>query len=94
MLFDKDKQELVYATPSYTDTEISVLVDLCKSKNWRLVLICPLCKEYPPQIDNAFSVLGDDLLIYEIAMGMRVVLNSRARKYTQYHKNSKLYEKN
>jgi hypothetical protein len=94
MEFDKSKRELVYPTPSYKDPEISKLVNICKEKDWRLVLICPLCKEYPPEIDLAFAILGNNLLIYEIAMGMRVVLNSRARKYTEYHKNSSLYEKN
>jgi len=33
-------------------------------------------------------------LVYEITMGMGVVLEARAKKYIESHPNSKLYEKN
>ena len=94
MKFDKTKSEIVYHTPSFRDGWITVIAEECKSNNQRMVLIIPTCKKYSYQINKSFSILGNDLLIYEMTMGMGVVLESRAKKYVEYHKNSKLYEKN
>lgn len=94
MKFDKNKKEIVYHTSSFRDGWISVIADECKSNNQRMVLIIPTCKKYSYQINKAFSLLGDDLLVYEITMGMGIVLEARAKKYVEYHTNSKLYEKN
>jgi hypothetical protein len=94
MQFDKEKFELVYCTPNTKDGELKTLSTLCVEKGWRLVLIIPTCQKYSSQIVECFSILGDDLLIYEMAMGMGVVLESRAKKYVEYNKNSTLYDRN
>jgi len=94
MQFNKDKFELVYATSDYKDGELIPLAIYCSKQKWRLVLIMPTRKKYSFEINKCFSILGDALLLYEITMGMGVVLESRARKYVEYHTNSKLYEKN
>jgi hypothetical protein len=57
-----------------------------------MVLIIPTIKKYPFEIKECFRILGDDLLIYEMNMGMGIVLASRARKYIEYVKTAELYE--
>jgi hypothetical protein len=94
MKFDKTKNEIVHHTSSFKDEHIIVAAEICKLKQNRLVLIVPTCKRYSFHILRAFELLGDDLLVYEITMGMGVVLESRAKKYIESHPNSKLYEKN
>lgn len=94
MQFNNNKFELVYCTPNTKDGELKKLSNLCVNKKWRLVLIIPTCQNYSSEIIECFSLLGDDLLIYEMAMGMGVVLESRARKYVEYNKNSTLYDRN
>ncbi len=94
MQFNKDKAELVYHTSSFKDEHIIVCAEICKIKKIRMVLIVPTCKRYSFHILRAFELLGDDLLVYEITMGMGVVLEARAKKYVEYNENSKLYEKN
>lgn len=94
MRFDKSKKELVYHTTNHRDGKLIELATLCSKKNHRLVLIIPTIKKYTLEINECFRILGDDLLIYEITMGMGVVLASRAKKYVEYVKNSKLYEQN
>ena len=89
--FDTEKGELVYYTTKHGDGEFIGLATLCLQTNRRLVLIIPTTKEYTRQIHDCFRILGDDLLVYEISMGTRVVLASRARKYVEYIKNAELH---
>jgi len=89
--FDTEKGELVYYTTKHGDGELIGLATLCLQTNRRLVLIIPTTKEYTRQINDCFRILGDDLLVYEISMGTRVVLASRARKYVEYIKNAELH---
>ena len=89
--FDTEKGELVYYTTKHGDGELIGLATLCLQTNRRLVLIIPTTKEYTREINECFRILGDDLLVYEISMGMRVVLASRARKYVEYIKNAELH---
>ena len=86
-----DKFELVYHSTDYNDGEFLRLAIICANNNWRLVLILPTCQKYSQSINECFFILGDDLLIYEIDMGMGNVLKARAEKYVQYYKNSKLW---
>lgn len=92
--FDKDKKELVFPTTKYKDSKIVDIAELCQKENKRLVLIIPTIKSYSPEINKCFDILGDDLLIYEMAMGMKVVLVSRAKKYIEYINTAELYEEN
>ena len=89
--FDTEKGELVYYTTKHGDGELIGLATLCLQTNRRLVLIIPTTKEYTREINECFRILGDDLLVYEISMGTRVVLASRARKYVEYIKNAELH---
>lgn len=94
MKFDYSKRELVYYTTDWNDSEFQRISIICKTNNWRFVLIITTIKKYPYEINEIFKLLGDDFLIYEISMGMGVVLKSRANKYVEYIKKSELYEKN
>jgi hypothetical protein len=89
---DLNKSELVYWSTDYNDGEFKTLSIHCIQNNLRLVLILPLCQQYTPTINDCFNILGDDLLIYEIGMGMGNTLKARADSYVAYHKNSSLYE--
>mgnify|MGYP001095737734 FL=1 len=92
MQFNKSKKELVYTTTNHRDSKLIELATLCSDTNRRLVLITPTIKKYPLEINECFRILGDDLLIYEMNMGMGTVLASRARKYVQYIETAELYE--
>lgn len=92
MHFDNTKKELVYHTTNHKDGKLIELANLCFSTNSRMVLIIPTIKKYPFEIKECFRILGDDLLIYEMNMGMGIVLASRARKYVEYVKTAELYE--
>jgi hypothetical protein len=87
-----NKKELVYWSTDYNDGEFKTLSIFCMENNLRLVLILPLCQQYTPIINDCFNILGDDLLIYEIGMGMGNTLKARADSYVAYHKQSSLYE--
>jgi hypothetical protein len=58
-----------------------------------MVLIIPerSTKPYEPPVLACFDLLGDNLLVYEINMGMATNLRKRAHKYAEYHANSTLY---
>jgi hypothetical protein len=92
MHFDKSKKELVYHTTNHRDGKLIELATLCSDTNRRLVLITPTIKKYPLEINECFRILGDNLLIYEMNMGMGTVLASRARKYVEYIETAELYE--
>ena len=92
MHFHRDKKELVYHTVNHKDGKLIELATLCLSTDSRMVLIIPTIKKYPFEIKECFRILGDDLLIYEMNMGMGIVLASRARKYIEYVKTAELYE--
>lgn len=92
MHFDNTKKELVYHTTNHKDGKLIELANLCFSTNSRMILIIPTIKKYPFEIKECFRILGDDLLIYEMNMGMGVVLASRAKKYVEYVKTAELYE--
>ena len=92
MIFDKSKKELVYHTTNHRDGKLIELASLCSDTNRRLVLIIPTIKKYSFEINECLRILGDDLLIYEMNMGMGTVLASRARKYVQYIETAELYE--
>lgn len=84
MKFDKSKKELVYYTTNYKDNKLVALANYCSIMNYRLVLILPTTKKYSYEVNECLSILNNDLLIYEISMGMKTVLASRARKYVEY----------
>jgi len=90
--FDKKKKELVYHSTNFRDAKFIELARLCKETDRRLVLILPTTKKYSAEINQCFEILNDDLLIYEISMGLGVVLESRARKYVEYIETAELYE--
>jgi hypothetical protein len=92
--FDDSKQELVYYTVDHTDSKLLELAVQCQSENARLVLIIPTIKSYTKEITDCYRFLGDDLLIYEINLGMRNNLRARANKYIEYHTNSRLLNEN
>jgi len=56
------------------------------------VVIIPEQNKYGNSLTEAQDILSDDIWIYEVAMGMKVVLRSRAKKYVEYHSDSILYE--
>jgi len=89
--FDDSKQELVYYTVDHTDSKLNGLAVQCQSENARLVLIIPTIKSYTKEINDCYKILKDDLLIYELNLGMRNNLRARANKYVEYRKHSKLY---
>lgn len=92
MDFDKNKFELVYCTTDFKDSAFEIISNICKINNWRFVLIIPTTKKYSTEINKVFSILGNDFLIYEMSMGMGIVLKSRAEKYVKYIENSELYD--
>ncbi len=87
-----NKKELVYCSTDYNNEKFKTLSIFCMEKDLRLVLILPTCQQYSPTINDCFNILGDDLLIYEIGMGMGSNLKATAQRYVAYHKNSSLYE--
>lgn len=92
MNFDLNKKEIVYHTTNHRDSRLEELATLCSNTNRRMVLIIPTIQKYPIEIQECFEKLGNDLLIYEINMGMGNVLKSRAEKYVQYVDSAELYE--
>jgi presenilin-like A22 family membrane protease len=92
MHFNSSKKELVYHTTNHRDGKLIELATLCIETNARLVLIIPTIKKYTFEIKECFRILGDDFLIYEMNMGMGIVLASRARKYVEYIETAELYE--
>jgi len=66
--FNKLKKELVYYTTNHKDIKLIKLATVCSETHCRLVLIIPTIKKYPPEINECFSILGDDMLIYEMNM--------------------------
>ena len=56
------------------------------------VVMIPEQNEYPLILRKAQDLLLDDIWIYEIAMGMRVVLRSRARKYCILNRDAVIME--
>lgn len=94
--FDDKKQELVYWTTSQKDSEIINFCSHAYQQNKRAVLIIPekSSKKFSIEILSCFDKLNENLLIYEINMGMSNNLRKRANKYVEYHPNSELYNKN
>lgn len=92
MQFDLNKKEIVYHTTDHRDSKLEELASVCSNTNSRMVLIIPMIQKYPIEIQECFEKLGNDLLIYEINMGMGNVLKSRAEKYVQYVDSAELYE--
>lgn len=63
----------------------------CAEQNKVLVLIVPCRKKLSETIGGAYLTLGDRLWLYEVSMGMQVVLDARAKDYLKNYKNSELY---
>lgn len=68
MHFNKLKKELVYYTTNHKDIKLIKLANICSETHCRLVLIIPTIKKYPSEINECFSILGDDMIIYEMNM--------------------------
>ena len=75
----KKTKKIVYYGMS-EDACIEDVADFCMENNKIFVVMIPKQNEYPLVLRKAQDLLLDDIWIYEIAMGMRVVLRSRARK--------------
>lgn len=93
--FDNEKLETVYWTTSQKDPEIVQFCTQAYEQGKRAVLIIPekSSKKFSVEILGCFDKLGENLLIYEINMGMSNNLRKRAKKYVEYHPNSELYGK-
>ena len=76
----KDFNKIVYYGLS-NDKCIEKIARYCKKFNKILVAIVAEEKEYSQPLKIAQNILSDDIWIYEVAMGLRVVLKSRADKY-------------
>ena len=87
MLADK----IVY-TGFSDDEELIPLAEYCEENSKILVVLTPVVNEYKQPLIDAMGILQDDIWIYEIAMGMKVVLKSRARKYLECNSDAVLYE--
>lgn len=93
--FDDKKKELVYWTTSQKDPEIISFCNQAHEENKRAVLLIPekSSKKFSVEILGCFDKLDENLLVYEINMGMSNNLRKRANKYVEYHPNSELYVK-
>lgn len=90
---DFNRVHIVHYSTKYDWNELETICNKCKENNWILVLMIPVFDfKYPTAINNCFNALVDDLLLYEIEVGMTVTLKSRARIYTEKYKNSKLWQ--
>jgi len=76
----KDFNKIVYYGLS-SDECIEKIATYCKECDKKLVAIVAEENEYSQPLKNAQDILLDDIWIYEVAMGLRVVLKSRADKY-------------
>tara|TARA_B100000287_G_scaffold113666_1_gene105818 strand:- start:991 stop:1290 length:300 start_codon:yes stop_codon:yes gene_type:complete len=74
------------------DKCIKDIAKYCSENNKILVVLIPEQNKYGNSLTEAQDILSDDIWIYEVAMGMKVVLRSRAKKYVEYHSDSILYE--
>lgn len=87
-----NKKEIVYYTNTYDTAELDKISIYCKENAYRMVLLIPVHdKDYPIAIKNCFSMLGDDLLLYELEMGLTKVLKKAAERYIEQYKDSVLW---
>jgi len=74
------------------DKELIPLAKYCEENSKILVMMTPVVNEYKQPLKDCMGILQDDIWIYEIAMGMKVVLKSRAKKYLECNTDAVLYE--
>tara|TARA_B100000287_G_scaffold390266_1_gene400992 strand:+ start:163 stop:462 length:300 start_codon:yes stop_codon:yes gene_type:complete len=87
----KKYKKIVYYGLSDDDC-IEDIANFCMENNKIFVVMIPEQNEYPLILRKAQDLLLDDIWIYEIAMGMRVVLRSRARKYCILNRDAVIME--
>ena len=85
-----DAKKVVYYGFS-DDIYLIELAEECKRKEEVLVVITPVVKEYKQPLLDVMEILKEDIWIYEIQMGMKVVLKSRANKFCEMDKSARLY---
>ena len=76
----KSVDKIVYCGFS-DDKELIPLAKYCEENSKILVMMTPAVNEYKQQLKDCMGILQDDIWIYEIELGMRAVLKSRAEKY-------------
>ena len=76
---DKYKKVVYYGMSE--DECIKDIANYCSENNKIFVVLIPEQNKYGISLREAQDILSDDIWIYEIAMGMKVVLKSRAKKY-------------
>jgi hypothetical protein len=90
---DFNRLHIVHYSTTYDWNELEIICNKCKESNWILVLLIPVFDlKYPTAINNCFNVLGDDLLLYEMELGMKSNLKYRAKIYTETYTNTKLWQ--
>jgi len=72
--------KVVYYGMSEDDC-IKDIAKYCSDNNKIFVVLIPEQNKYGIPLTEAQDILSDDIWIYEVAMGMKVVLKSRAEKY-------------
>jgi len=85
-----DAKKIVYYGFS-DDIYLIELAEECKRKEEVLVVITPVVKVYRQPLLDAMEILKEDIWIYEITMGMKVVLKSRANKFCEIDNLARLY---
>ncbi len=76
---DKYKKVVYYGMSE--DDCIKDIAKYCSENNKIFVVLIPEQNKYGIPLTEAQDILSDDIWIYEVAMGMKVVLKSRAEKY-------------
>tara|TARA_Y100000296_G_C5172070_1_gene257849 strand:- start:1421 stop:1708 length:288 start_codon:yes stop_codon:yes gene_type:complete len=76
---DKYKKVVYYGMSE--DDCIKDIAKYCLENNKIFVVLIPEQNKYGIPLTEAQDILSDDIWIYEVAMGMKVVLKSRAEKY-------------
>ena len=76
---DKYKKVVYYGMSE--DDCIKDIAKYCSDNNKIFVVLIPEQNKYGIPLTEAQDILSDDIWIYEVAMGMKVVLKSRAEKY-------------
>ena len=76
-----DKYKTVVYYGMAEDDCIKDIAKYCSENNKIFVVLIPEQNKYGIPLTEAQDILSDDIWIYEVAMGMKVVLKSRAEKY-------------
>ena len=74
------------------DEKLIGLANYCEENSKILVVMTPAVTEYKQPLKDAMGILQDDIWIYEMNMGMGVVLKARANKYCELNSDAVLFD--